>query len=163
MTDAHQVFERRLLASLEQAAGVELPAAWRQRPGTENLRPAAAVVLRVATCGSRDEMARYLRETTERIAANREGRTGGEQELWSSLAGAVGQLGETREGAAGLLGLRLWDEVRGIPVSELWRLLRDLLPGRPAADELFLTEVARVLLRALAKRWSQDARQEEGA
>jgi hypothetical protein len=163
MIEARDLLERRLLAALEQAAMVELPAAWRPRPAKEALRPAAAVVLRVASCGSRDEMVRELRATAARIAANREGRLGGERELWSSLAGAIERLGETGEEAQGLLGLRLWKEVEGVAIREIWSALRLQLPAQPAAGEDFLAALSRVLLRALARRWSDEARQEGGS
>ena len=163
MIEAGAVLERRLLASLEQAAEVQLPPSWQSlRPEPENLRPAAAVALRVAACGSRAGMARELRDTAERIGTHREGRSGGERELWSSLASAVERLGEAREGSEGLFGLRLWEEVESVPVAEVWRDLRDLLPAQPAAGEPFLAALARVLLRALARRWSAEARKEAG-
>jgi hypothetical protein len=156
---AREVLERRLLAALEQAARVEMPSAWSHLRPQEALRPAAAVLLRVAQRGSRAEMARELRETAKRVKTGRDGRTGGEQELWPEVATAVERLGELRPDSQGLLGLELWG--RGVPLGELASSLRDLLPAELEAGEPFLSAAARTLLQALARSWSEAAREAE--
>ena len=162
MIEVGEVFERRLLAGLEQAAGVELPAAWRLEPKPGNLRPAAALVLRVAEAGCCREMADLLRSWAVQIGKNRQEREGGEKDLWLKLAAALEQLGGRREdGPAGLSGLRLWSEGAGLPIAELWQPLRSFLPAAPEVREPFLTEVGRVLLRALARSWLDAARAQE--
>lgn len=164
MIAAREVFERRLLAALEQAAGVELPPAWRLEPTPGNLRPAAAVALRVAEAGSRREMAELLRSWADQIGKNREGREGGEKDLWVKLAEALEHLGDRPEDdPRGLFGLRLWSEGAGLPVEELGRPLRSLLPATLEVQEPFLTEAGRALLRALAKRWLEQAQAETGS
>lgn len=159
MIGARQVLERRLLASLEQGVGVELPSPWRDlRPSGPNLRAAAALLLRVATSTSRDRMAQALRDTAARVAKNRQGLEGAEQDLWPRVVQAIAGLGELQEGGSGLFGLRLWTEADSVPLQELWQSLGDQAPADLEAGEPFLTEVARVLLGALARRWMNEAR-----
>jgi hypothetical protein len=75
MIAARDVLERRLLAALEQGAGVALPSAWKSLcPDYANLRPAAALLLRIATLGSRKEMAEELRALAARVEENRKDR-----------------------------------------------------------------------------------------
>jgi len=161
MIAARQVLERRLLASLEQGTEIELPPPWRGlRPADSNLRPAAAVLLRVAAGAGRAEMAQALRATAARVAANREGRDGGEKDLWPRVAAALDALGQTREGGAGLFGLQLWSDAASVPVQELWVSLGDQVPQDLEAGEPFLSEVARVLVCALARHWMEEARRQ---
>lgn len=164
MIDARELFERRLLAILEQRAGIEMPADWRRlQPEPSHLRPAAAAVLRVAETQTRDEMKALLRRWSDRIGYNREGREGGEDKLWQGLAEALEHLAERPEdGPAGLLGLSLWSAGAKVPLDELWPVFRPSLPGTLAVREPFLDEVARVLLRALARKWMAAAGEEAG-
>ncbi len=243
MITARDVLERRLLSALEQGAGVGLPSAWKSlRPDEANLRPAAALLLRIASQGSRQEMVKELRALATRVEENRadrkEGKEGiganlaselplprpssprpsspvptpppspgeeGDQQerpsqvplsrgggwggrergrgeglgrgsseakvapmgkegeppqgeekvLWPRLAAALEDLGKPDQG---IFALELWSEAGRVPVDELWTSLRDLLPEDLAAGEPFLTGVARVLLRALARQWTDETR-----
>jgi hypothetical protein len=157
---AREVVERRLLAALEQAAGVALPASWRLQPASaKNLRPAASVLLRVAGLGCRRDMMKHLRGTAKTVAENRGDRPGGEQDLWPQVAEAIEQLGALSEGKQGFFALRLW-ESPGMPLQEVWQLQK-LLPTGFEAGDAFLNELARTLLRALAKAWQDEARRRE--
>lgn len=158
MIAGRQILERRLLASLGQAVAVALPPSWRDlRPSSPNLRSAATVLLRIAAAPNRAEMARALRDTADRVTRNREGRGGGERDLWPRVAAAVESLEETREGPGGLFGLRLWSDVEGVPLQDLWESLGQQVPADRAAPEPFLTAAARVLLHALGRSWVEEA------
>jgi hypothetical protein len=161
MIGSREILERRLLAALGQAARVEMPVPWRTlRPReAEALRPAAAVLLRVAQRRSRKEMVQDLRDTAERVKASREGRAGGEQELWLEVAMAIERLGELSPDRTGLLGLALWG--RGVPLIELSRAFRDLRPEELTTGEPFLGAAARTLLQTLARSWTDAAREKE--
>ncbi len=75
MIAARDVLERRLVAVLEQQSGVDMPPPWDSfRPREENLRPAAALLLRIATMKDRDAMAAELRGMAGRIRQNRKTR-----------------------------------------------------------------------------------------
>lgn len=159
MITAVALLERRLLAAVEQAARVELPASWRGLTSeVAALRPAAGVLLAVAECASRAEMGKRLCDMANAIESRREGRPGGEQDLWRGTAAALDRLADLRQGGTGLLGLELWRE---IPVpADAGRSLRRFLPAELEVREDFLAELARRLLRALAGRFQERARRE---
>lgn len=163
MSGPQALLERRLLAALEAASRIELPAPWdRLRPRDAALRPAAAVLLRIAQRGDRAEMVADLRGIAEDVAARRGGREGGEQALWPQVARAIERLGTLSPGTQGVLGMALWSSpaLHG-SWAEVGRALRGLLPEPREPGERFLTALARSLLGALARKWTEDAQRKE--
>jgi hypothetical protein len=157
--DAGRVFEKRLLYALEQSAVAGLPPGWAQlEPGRHNLRAAARIVERVAELPNRSAMAARLRTIAQESTRNRGDRPG-EEELWQGLAKSLDRLGDRRQGAPDDVssltlwsGWPPWDEPRS-PLLDLRIASRGLLPDFFPPTEALLEEAARILLRALARRW----------
>ena len=169
MISAGTVFEERILYALEQAAVAQLPPGWvTLNPEGANLRSAARIAAAVAELPTRAEMAERLRDIACEVEANREGRPG-EQALWTELGQALDRLAHRPEGAASdLASLSLWADWSPwngpeSPFLLLRRSFSGLLPTAKAAGDEFLDRVARLLLRALARRWATRARDVERA
>jgi len=170
--DAERIVTRRFLAACEQEARIALPAGWeRPQPEAGKLRQSAAVLLRVAERPDRAAMQALLDEIADRVArrqGTREDRQDrdeiGEARLWREIRTLVSRLGEMRTGArAGLFSLAVASH--GPWSRELAAVLRTVGGTAPAAGEETLAELARILLRAKARQWSdQDkAREKAGA
>ncbi|MGH9362596.1 MAG: hypothetical protein ACRD2T_11835 [Thermoanaerobaculia bacterium] len=171
--DAEEVIRRRFLSAFEQAIWAELPPGWADlRPERGKLRRSAAVLLQVAEQPHRKAMGGLLEEIAQGVGTAREGsrrreetrarEKPGEAALWRSIRELVDRAGETRPGEPNLFALEL---CRGQAwTGPLARLARDIGGRVPAATEEALTELARILLRATARKWSdEDRRSEKGA
>jgi hypothetical protein len=168
--DVERVVTRRFLAVCEQEAESALPAGWDgPRPETGKLRQSAAVLLLVAERPDRAAMMKLLAETADRVArrqSTREdrqpGQEGGEARLWRDIRTLLDRFGTIRPGTCGhLFDLEVCSQ--GPWSRRLEAVLRDVGGTPPAATEETLTELARILLRAKARRWSDEDKSREKA
>jgi hypothetical protein len=163
MTEIAQMMERRLLAALAQAAASRLPEPVASlRPGAPRLRAAAALLLETAQEPSRPAMVEGLRRIARRIRDRRQERPGGEALLLEKLATYLEGLGTVRDPGPGtLLRLGLWRELDPRLARELEANLAGLERFATGPSEAWLDEAARVLLRAMARSWEDEARLED--
>lgn len=167
------IVEARLLAAVRVSAQAELPPAWKdlEPHDKKHFRPASRIALVAAELPSRLEMVEWLRRIAAEIRQNRKGcLDAGEAELWDRLAAALETLEVQDERHAAereahslsdLAALALW---RGWPSwcgleSPLRELARSF--GLPPLHEQLLAGIAATLLRVLARRWSEAAREQE--
>jgi|HubBroStandDraft_3_1064219.scaffolds.fasta_scaffold12092_4 hypothetical protein len=190
--DASEVVTRRFLAGFEGRAWSGLPGEWQApKPEKGKRRRSAAVLLRVADERSLADMEHLLGEIAGRVQ-NREARASREAEATPGVrpAGSAKDPEESAEGAPGrpMAEAALWSEIarlvgglrRGQPEvpeslftleicrGETWirplaEALREVGGTPPAATKEALAELARILLRAKARQWSDaDRRAERG-
>jgi hypothetical protein len=176
--EASALIAARFLAAFEQAAQAELPAGW-ERPQAEptRRREAAAVLLAASGLASRGEMKaffdRVAGQVAERAAAKRRrpGEDGAAEEpdgdrgtaLWRELATLLERISRTQPRAdPSLFTLEVC--ARQSWIRALARALAAAAAPPPAASEEMLTALARILLRAKARRFTlEDRRRERGA
>jgi hypothetical protein len=87
---------------------------------------------------------------------------GGEARLWREVRALLARLGETRSGKPGsLFDLAVCSQGRWS--RQLEAVLRGMGGTAPAASEATLTELARILLRAKARQWSDEDKRRDKA
>ncbi len=148
---------------LEQSTLAELPRAWRDlRPPKRSERQAAAAFLRLADCQGWEQMQQCARAAARDIARQRQERSPELVDLWSDLEEALDRLAQPMAaGAPGLLSLALWRE-EGLPLlDEIYSPFRGLVPRQPELRLDFLAAIARVLLKARARSWIDQASRAE--
>lgn len=160
-----RVLERRLLAAWHQQCSAGLPSEWQAlAPEEGKRRAAAAVVQRLAELSTRAEMEAALEERARKAAerAKERGKKdpgAGERNLWLQLKARLASLEEATGGPQpSLYSRRLWGSGSSMPLSSIAGAFRDFLSQPRPPGEAFLTGVAKVLLRALAKSWMEEDR-----
>ncbi|MGH9361794.1 MAG: hypothetical protein ACRD2T_07735 [Thermoanaerobaculia bacterium] len=167
--DAEEVIRRRFLSAFEQTVRADLPGGWDEPvPERGKLRQSAAVLLQVAERPDREAMGKLLDEIAGRAGGQegareqeaRELEQHAEAKLWLRLRDLVGRVGETRRGEpANLFTL---DLCAGQPwISPMAQVAREVGVKSPPATEETLTELARILLRAKARQWSEEDRRRD--
>lgn len=157
--DAARLFEARLLHRLEQGLRTRLPALWQAlEPPRGGQRAAAGVLLRLSEEPSWQRMARGARQAAEQVARRREGAQREAQPLWGRLADLLESFDaeDTETAAQGLARLALWKTFTDQPLVHTARGFGAALPEL-AVNEQLLGKLARLLLRARARLWIEEA------
>lgn len=169
MIEAKVVFERRFLTTLERCLEGELPDAWRGLEVTEGLRRgAAAVLLRLANETEVGAMVETLQEAAARVRGTGKDDSGSSPrqktlELWNALQKLVAPFGKESNSTDLQSQLDFTPELDPV----VWRrlsleaLARDL--GSAGLDTALRREILVRLLRARARVWADQARDEERA
>lgn len=159
--DTTKVYRERVLAAIEQALIAGLPTGWRDLEAPRSReREAAAVLLRLAEHDALAEMQQTAIEAAATAAERRHDPMAGEERFWEGLKDLLARIGEGRQGGPrSVADLALWGEgpVRSL-VDGVDHAFGGPAAGSGALDEETLTAVARLVLRACARRWLIEAR-----
>ena len=153
--DPSLLFEKRLLHVVEQGVRVKPPGPWlRLEPPTGAERATASAFLRLAAEPTIAAMVARVRRIDEETRDRRDERSA--QPIWSALVDLLEGIPLDSQGrpATTFYALALWSSFQDNPMHTAFGALASKRPAAPITKH-GLAELARLLLRAQARRWAE--------